>query len=182
MRKSQANYFKNIIPTGLCTEFIYLETEGGKYYRWKNMRKGITKYHCNLPHYRFPPASTEPFDTQENSHIIKPTSQNKTLDLKFPTYPATLIQTFRSTCTDFSVEVSHMRKWALRGATIPGNSRHISLQRQQQRWPDQVLAERGSSWAASAGSSSAGSSSVGSSSAAGERLFPEAAEACYLET
>lgn len=146
------------------------------------MRKGITKYHCNLPHYRFPPASTEPFDTQENSHIIKPTSQNKTLDLKFPTYPATLIQTFRSTCTDFSVEVSHMRKWALRGATIPGNSRHISLQRQQQRWPDQVLAERGSSWAASAGSSSAGSSSVGSSSAAGERLFPEAAEACYLET
>ena len=143
MRKSQANYFKNIIPRGLCTEFIYLEMEGGKYYRWKNMRKGITKYHFNLPHYRFPPASTEPFDTQENSHIIKPTSQNNILDLKFPTYPATMIQTFRSTCTDFSVEVSHMRKWAMRGATISGNSRHISLQWQQQRWPNQVLAERG---------------------------------------
>ena len=37
------------------------------------------------------------------------------------------IQTFRSICADFSLEVSHVRKRALCGATISGNSRHISL-------------------------------------------------------
>ena len=41
MRKSQANYLKNIIPRSFCTEFIHLEMEGRKYYRWKNTIKSI---------------------------------------------------------------------------------------------------------------------------------------------